>query len=306
MKPEDYASPISRREFGMGLALAAAATTLPSRLVAAEAVQPKQRKFCAFIKFLQDLDYDQLADAIAEAGFDGVEVPARDNGGYIKPAIAADELPKLQEALAKRNLEITILTTEILSADQSYAKPLLEAAAALKIPRYRLGFFRYDLKRPILEQVAELQPTFQSIADMNREIGIAGIYQNHCGADFVGATIWDLQKLLKDYPVSELGCVFDFRHAQVEAGEAWPVYFDVIEPHISVVSVKDYVWDGARSKHTPLGQGRLDPKCLKLLNASNFSGPISVHVEYLPKGSIDENLQALKSDLQTLKKMLAA
>ena len=183
---------------------------------------------------------------------------------------------------------------------------MLQAAAALKIPRYRLGFYRYDLKRPILEQVTELQPTFKDLAAMNRELGIAGIYQNHCGADFVGATIWDLHDLIKDYPVAELGCVFDFRHAAVEAGEAWPVYYNVMEPQISAVSVKDYVWDGMKSQHTPLGKGRLDPKFAKVMNASGFAGPISVHVEYLPNGGVEENLQALKSDLQTLKKMLAS
>lgn len=304
MKSEEYGSSSSRREFGKVVALAAAATALPSRLFAAENAK-SQRKFCAFIKFLQELDYNQLTEAIAEAGFDGVEVTAREKDGYIHPAAAADELPKLQEALAKRNLEITILTTDILSADQAYARPMLQAAAGLNIPLYRMGFWRYDLKRSILEQVAELHPVFQDLTEMNRELGIGGMYQNHCGADFVGATMWDLQRLLQDYPVSELGCVFDIRHAQVEAGEAWPVYFNLMEPHFSALSIKDFVWDGLKSKHTPLGEGRLDPKFFKLLNASSFAGPISVHVEYLPSAGIQENLQALKTDLQTLKTMLS-
>ncbi len=294
----------SRREFAKSMTMAAAAAAFPSRLLASETTKPRY-KFCAFIKFLQELDYEQLADAIADAGYDGVEVTAREKEGYIHPEAAADELPKMQESLAKRDLEIMILTSDILTADQPTARPMLQAAAKLKIPRYRLGFHRYDLKRPIVEQVAELQPVFRDLAAMNREIGIAGIYQNHSGADFVGATIWDLHKLLNDHPTSELGCVFDIRHAAVEAGEAWPVYFNLMQSHLSAVSVKDYVWDGHKSKHTPLGEGRLDPQFFKLLKSSGFSGTISVHVEYLPKGGIDENLQALKKDLQTLKKMIS-
>ncbi len=296
---------LSRRQFGMSVALATAATTIPARLFAAEAVRTDY-KFCAFIKFLQKLDYEQLTDAIADAGFDGVEVTAREVEGYIHPAAAAEELPKLQEALAKRNLEITILTTDILRADQPHAEQMLRTAAALNIPRYRLGFYRYDLKQRILKQLAELQPSFQDIAAMNREVGIAGIYQNHCGANFFSATLWDLHSVIKDFPLSELGCVFDIRHAAVEAGEAWPQLYNLMEPHIAAVSVKDYVWDGFKSKHTPLGQGRLDPKFFKLLKASSFDGPISVHVEYLPKEGVEENLQALKTDLATLRKMLSA
>lgn len=304
MQADERSFYFSRRQFGLGLALTAAATAIPTRLFAAETAKPKY-KICAFVKFLQKLDYEQLADAMAAAGYDGIEVTAREKEGYIQPAAAADELPKLQEALAKRKLEITILTTDILRADQPHARKLLQTAADLKIPRYRLGFYRYDLKQPILKQLAELQPVIQEIAAMNRELGIAGIYQNHCGADFFSATLWDLHSLIKDIPLAEIGCIFDIRHAAVEAGEAWPQLYNLMEPHISAVSVKDYVWDGQKSQHAPLGKGRVDPKFFRLMEESDFDGPISVHVEYLPQASVEENLQALKTDLQTLKTMLS-
>ncbi len=305
MSNHEFSILLTRRQFGRGIALAAAATTLTSDLFAAGEPTSHQ-KFCAFIKFLRGLDYEQLADGIAAAGFDGVEVTAREVEGYVHPAAASDELPKLQEALAKRGLQITILTTDILSADQPHAKEMLQSAAALKIPFYRLGFYRYDLKKPIVAQLAELKPKFRDIAEMNREIGISAVYQNHCGADFFSATLWDLHEMLKDIPPAEIGCVFDIRHAAVEAGEAWPQLFNLMQPNITAVSIKDYVWNGNKSQHTPLGQGRLDQKFFKLLADSNFSGPISVHVEYLPKADAQENLQALKTDLQTLKGMLSA
>jgi hypothetical protein len=116
---------------------------------------------------------------------------------YIHPERAADELPRLKQALGKRGLEITILTTDILRADEPHAESMLRAAADLGIKRYRLGFHRYDLKRPILPQLAAYEPVFRDLAAMNREIGIAAVYQNHAGADFLGATIWDLHRLIK-------------------------------------------------------------------------------------------------------------
>ncbi len=295
---------LSRREFGIGLAAAAAVSAIPGRLIAAEAAAPHY-EVCAFIKFLQDLNYEQLANAIAEAGFNGVEVTVREKEGYIHPAASADELPKLLDALAKRSLAITILTTDILSADQPYAQELLETATRVKIPRYRLGFYRYDLKRPILDQLTELQPKVRDLAALNHELGIGGIYQNHCGADFFGATLWDLHSLIKDYPPAEMGCVFDIRHASVEAGEAWPQLYNLMQSHVTAVSVKDYVWDGQKSQHAPLGKGRVNLKFFDLLKRGHFSGPISLHVEYLPNAGSAENLQALKTDLGTLRKMLA-
>ena len=291
---------INRRQFTIGTAAAAAAAVATkSSFAAADSSLPY--KFCAFIKFVQTLSFDALADAIAEAGFDGVEVTARHKDSYIRPERAAEELPRLKKALDQRGLEISILTSDILRADEPDAEPMLRAAAELGIKRYRLGFHRYDLKKPILPQVAALAPVFRDIAAMNREIGIAAVYQNHAGADMVGATMWDLHSLIRDYPVEELGCVFDIRHATAEAGEAWPVYFDLMKPHLGAVSVKDFRWKGRRSEHAPIGEGQVDPKFFKMLRQSDFAGPISVHVEYLPKAGAKANLAALKRDFDTLR-----
>src|SRR5215211_4252841 len=138
---------IDRRQFG--LAASTAAFALTSQLSAAP--KPSDRyKFCAFIKFLTALKYDEMADAIAEAGFDGVEVTARQKETYIHPERAADELPRLKEVLDKRKLEISILTTDVVRHDEPNGHSMLRTAASLGIKRYRLGFFRYDLKKPIL------------------------------------------------------------------------------------------------------------------------------------------------------------
>ena len=296
---------MSRRQFGIGAAAATVALAGPVQLLAKTDRKPRY-EFCAFTKFLQTLSFDELADEIAAAGFDGVEVTARAKDSRIRPESAAEELPQLQEALAKRGLNITILTTDVLSADQPHVQPMLRAAATLGVKRYRLGFLRYDLKQPILPQLAAYAPVIRDIAAMNREIGIAALYQNHCGADMVGATIWDLHSLIKDYPVSEIGCVFDIRHAVVEAGEAWPVYFDLMKPHLGAVSVKDFRWSDRKSQHAPLGKGDVDPKFFPMLRQTDFAGPVSVHVEYLPKGTVQENLAALEADFATLRQWIDA
>jgi sugar phosphate isomerase/epimerase len=302
-KMNEHSTRMDRRQFTAAAAATAAAMLVPARLPAA-ARAPTRYKFCAFIKFLQTLNYDELAEAIAEAGFDGVEATCRQKETYIHPERAADELPRFKEALDKRGLEITILTTDILRADEPHAESMLRAAAGVGIQRYRLGFHRYDLKRPILPQLAALQPVFRDLAAMNRDLGIAAVFQNHAGADFMGATIWDLHSLIKDRPVDEIGCVFDIRHASVEGGEAWPVYFDLMKPHLGAVSVKDYRWDGPKSQHVPLGEGRVSRKFFDMLRESSFQGPISVHVEYLPEADAKANLAALKRDFDTLRELL--
>ena len=299
---------IDRRQFTLGGLAGVAAAAIPrvARAAGEQVGERPRNKLCAFIKFLTAMEYEPLAAAIAELGFDGVEMTARKQASYIHPERAADELPKLNEVLRQHGLEISILTTDILRADEPMAEPLLRSARAIGVPRYRLGFWKYDLKRPILPQLAEYEPVVRDLAAMNKEIGIPAIYQNHSGAAMVGATIWDLHRLINDYPAEQIGCVFDVRHAAVEAGEAWPVYFDLMKSHTTAASFKDFRWNGRTAEIVPLGEGVVDPKFVKTLLASGFDGPLSVHVEYLPKAGVDENLAALKKDLGTLKSWLAA
>ena len=295
---------IHRRQFSKLVAASAAALALPGRSPA-ESAAPRRFTYCAFVKFLTDLDYDELADAMAEAGFDGIELTARKKESYIDPARAEEELPRLNEALAKRDLKITILTTDILRADEPGAEPLLRAAVKNGVSRYRLGFHRYDERQPILPQLAALEPVFRDLAALNRELGIAALYQNHCGANKLGATVWDLHRLIENLPVSEIGCVFDIRHATVEGGEAWPVYWDLMKPHLGAISVKDFRWNGRKSQHVPLGTGRVDPTFFQLLRKSEFAGPISVHVEYAGDQGAQANVEALERDFATLRNWMS-
>jgi hypothetical protein len=80
------------------------------------AEEPKQgSKIVTFTKPLQSLSYDELADRMAECGFDGIEAPVR-SGGHIVPQDVEEELPKMVEALKKRDLTIEILKGTALVA----------------------------------------------------------------------------------------------------------------------------------------------------------------------------------------------
>lgn len=295
---------IPRRTFlASGVAVAGAMLSAGRILNASE--EKQGNKICAFIKFLQSLSYEQLAETIAELGFDGIEATVRDRG-QVLPERVEEDLPKLVEALKKHNLEINVMASSVNNVDQPHTEKVLRTAAALGVKRYRMTYYRYDLKRPVTEQLAEFRPMARDLAAMNRELGISAVYQNHAGARNVGATLWDLHSLIKDVPVEEIGVAFDIRHATVEAGLSWPVLFNLARPHLGAVYVKDFRWNGRKPENAPLGQGQVDPKFISILKQSQFRGPISLHVEYLQREGVEPNVVALKDDLATLRSWLAA
>jgi len=261
---------------------------------------------CVFVKFLQSLAFDELADVIAGMQVSGIEATVR-NGGQILPADVEEQLPKLVEALQKRNLEVTILTSNVSRVDQPFTEKVLKTAAALGIKQYRMDYYKYDLGKPVLQQLKNLKPVVKELAALNRELGIQGIYQNHAGATLVGAGIWDMQQLLEEIPKEEIGLAYDIRHAAIEGGTTWETTWNLAQPHLASVFVKDARWNGRTIQDGALGmkEGVAVPKFFKMLRESEFRGPISLHVEYLPKDPPPVQIAAIRENLATLRLLLS-
>lgn len=194
---------LNRRQMLTSTLGTAAALSLGSVLPAADSKSDRW-KLITFTKFLQPLSYDEMADAVAEIGFDGIEAPIR-LGGHIEPENVADELPKFVEALKKRGLTIDILTSSINSVDSPNAEETLKVAKALGIPRYRMNYYKYDLKKPVTWQLREAGAKLKDLVAMNEAIGIQGVYQNHSGSQYVGARsgisiIWFVSTIRRTWP----------------------------------------------------------------------------------------------------------
>lgn len=299
--------PLSRRSFLAGTAACAGASLLGSgRLLSAVGGANNGRyPICVFVKYLQSLSFDELAETVSGLGFDGIEATVRPKG-QILPEHAEEELPRLVDALKKRNLDIMIMTSGISRADDPLTPKVLRTAAALGIKKYRMDYYRYDLNKPVAKQLEALKPVVKDLAALNRELGIQAVYQNHAGAPYVGASIWDIHELLEDIPKEEIGIAFDIRHATVEGGKAWPVSWNLVQPHLGAVYIKDAKWDGRTLIDGPLGdeKGVVDPAFFQLLKKSDFPGPISLHVEYLDDGTVPEQVAAIRRDFATLKGLL--
>ena len=291
----------NRREF-----LAATTVTLATPLMAQADSEAKKQKVCVFTKPFNSLSFDELADRIAEIGFDGVEATIR-GGGNVEPAEVEDKLPKFVEALRNRSLEMMIMTSDINDPSDPMTEKVLRTAATVGVKRYRMKYLRYDLNRPVIDQIRQWQPRLKELAAINHEFGVCGLYQNHAGSRNLGSPIWDLQLAFDGIATEDLAVAYDIRHATVEGGQSWPITFNMVRPLIDTVYVKDFRWDGNRPANVPLGKGLVDRRFFKLLRDANFDGPISLHEEYLDHRDptlVPKHLAALRRDLEQLRAWL--
>ena len=274
-------------------------------------------KISIFSKHLQWLSYAEMAQVAAGMGFDGIDITVRPDG-HVLPENVAVDLPKAVDAVRKTGLNVYMITTAIVDADDPITRTILKTASELGIRHYRTGWFKYDDKKSVEASLEEYKRKLEKLALLNKEYSITGEYQNHSGAYF-GAPIWDLFTVLNRIKLPWIGSQYDILHATVEGANTWPIGLKLLKPFIRSIDIKDFQWakkDGQWvSEIVPLGEGLVDFKnYFAHLKQYEIRVPISMHYEYSLGGaehghtslSIDSEdvIHAMKRDLQALRGML--
>ncbi len=291
---------LTRRELMLASAATATATAGPSQ----------KPTLCLFTKHLPHLGYKELARALKDFGFPGADLTTRPRG-HVLPENVETDLPLAYEALSSEGIELPMITTGLLSRMDPAARPTLYTAAKLGIPFFKLGYYIYRDIPEFESYLAQVKTDVEGLAAIAGHAGIVGGFHNHSGA-YVGSSLWDHWWVMRDTKEEEIGFYYDPCHATIEGGSAgWEIGFHRVQPRLKMVACKDFFWDKVggewKSVMCPLGQGMVDyPKFFKMLAASGFGGPISLHVEYkieAPTESqrIEKEMQAIESDFKYLK-----
>jgi L-ribulose-5-phosphate 3-epimerase len=286
-------------------------TLLATTTAAALAQQPKPRPtLCLFSKHAAQLNYKDLAKYCKESGFEGVDLTVRP-GGHVLPAKVAEDLPVAVETLRAAGLEVPMITTGLTSARAPEAAATLRAAGALKIPFWKVGYFRYDTTKLDAgdneRKLAEVQAALTEFSALSRLYNIVAGFHNHSG-NYVGAPVWDTAEMFKSLDPKTIGYYFDPAHATAEGGAwTWNASLAIAVKRLRMVAVKDFYWEKTKGKWAmkwcPLGEGMVDwPKVLQVMAKSGFTGPLTLHVEY----NTPDELKANAQDFATMKKLVDA
>ncbi len=252
-----------------------------------------------FSKHFQELTADALAEFALKSRWDGVDLTVR-KGGHIAPDSVEKTLPAFVKTLRNAGLQVDMITTDIRDTTSPQNKSVLQTAAELGIRYYRLAYWSYDAKIPVLKQLDQTKREVEAIAKTNREFKLTAGVQNHSGEKYIGASIWDAWYLLKDIDPSEVSMFFDIGHAVIEGGLSWPNDLRLVQSHVSAVYAKDFEWKqtngSSRPVWCPYGKGIVPNRFYQMLKESGWSGPVSLHHEYdLPK-NIAERLTVVLED----------
>jgi L-ribulose-5-phosphate 3-epimerase len=264
--------------------------------------------YCLFSKHLPELNWSDLARAVKDAGFDGVDLTVRAQG-HVLPERAAEDLPRALEAITAQGVKVPMITTELTSASSPFARPILQAAAKGGVRCFKTGYWRYSASPDVRAQVAATGDALQGLAVLAREIGIEMGFHNH--AAYIGAALWDIAPAIDRLDTRSAGYYFDPRHAVAEGGAgAWKTATHLVLPRLKMLALKDCYWSktpkGWLVENCPLGDGMVDwAWTSKAIRESGFSGPISLHLEYQIPAGTRNTLDAARRDLAAAKKYFA-
>ena len=293
--------------------VAAPAETLPS------ARGPFRGTFCLFSKAVPQLSWQELAQSAKRAGFGGVDLTVR-KAGHVLPQRVEEDLPRAVGAIRAEGLDVPMITTELVAADDPTAIPIFSTAGMLSIPFLKPGYAHYKFV-DVRKELEEAGDQLRGLVALAQKFGVQVGYHNHSG--YIGAPIWDVAQVIDTLDPKWVGYYFDLLHATVEGGGAgWRIAANLVMPRLKMLAAKDFYWQkkgaaGWQDTVCPLGEGMCHyQEFLRMAANGGFHGPISLHLEFQIPGASDEQgialsrekdgevMAAAQRDLGTLKSLV--
>ena len=269
-----------------------------------------------FSKHLQFLDYKTTGEMAAEMGFSGVDLTVRPKG-HVSPKSVASDLSKAVKEIKEGGSSCKMITTSIESVNNTLDMDILQSASESGVKYYRTNWFKYKEGLSMMDALKMYQEEIYKLGNINEMLGLVGCYQNHAGKN-VGASYWEISKIIETVNPEYFGVQYDIRHAMIEGGFSWENGLQLLYPNIKVIVLKDYKWGKINGKweaiNVPIGEGMVDfDKYFKLLKYYKVKRPVSLHLEYVLGGaekgysiiSIDKKVvfDAMKKDLNTIQEI---
>ena len=266
-----------------------------------------------FSKHLQFLDLKTAAQIAVELGFDGLDLTVRPKG-HVLPANVRKDLPQAIRDIKSSGSNCEMITTAVSDVSNASDVDTVKIAASEGVKFYRSNWFKYKDGVTLEASLDYYAEKVGQLSELNKEHNIIGCYQNHSGTS-IGASIWEVKKVLEFADPEFFGAQYDIRHAVAEGGRSWPNGVKLIQDRIKTIVLKDFKWGKGNGKwqpvNVPIGEGMVDfTGSYKLLKSFGLNPPASLHLEY-PLGGADKGqysvstaqklvFDAMKKDLTTI------
>jgi len=243
-----------------------------------------------FTKPWKTLSAEQLANRIAELGFDGIELPIRE-GFQVEPANIESRLAETAQVFQSKGLKIFSVAGDL---DEKTVRACGEAG----IPILRT-MLKIESGRSYRENVEHFRSVCTDLSEALEESNVQIGLQNHCD-EYVSSSV-GLMHAIEPLPPEQVTAVLDLGHTGLE-GELEGIAIDIAWDRLSMINLKNAIRypdgkdsDGAvqwSRTWVPGKEGFTSwSKAIVELRKRGFKAPICLTAEYK-----DEDGKALEGD----------
>jgi sugar phosphate isomerase/epimerase len=297
----------------LGDATLAGAQSRPSR----PALAPATPRRLVMDAYTRHLHWIRSADEIAETAIAmtcaGVNPTIQAPPGHIDPANVGIALPAFVKTMQKHGLRVKQVRGGNQTQVDAGVEAMVGAMAQVGVTHYWLGTDFYDLGKPILPQLDAIKVKVERFVALNRTHGTTLMYHTRAGATAVGAAVWDLLYVLKDFDPVHVGLHWDTGHMALHGANMWELLMRTAGPYVAAIGWKDRSWerrtDGAgrggggapggggpgawSSPYVPMGTGLVElGRYAAVIRDIGFDGPMELQAEY-PNGGSENGADAL-------------
>ncbi len=253
---------------------------------------------CVFSQNLARIPYAQLGDIARDIGYEGVDLTVM-IGGHVDPRVTNVDLVRAFESVRGSGLEVPMISTNITTANDPTAYPVMYLTGHSQIPLFRLGFWPYNDNVDIRQRLTQARLDLAQVAILAQRCGISALFPNRAGG-FIGQSVWDAHTVISGMDARWIGYDFDPAEAMIEGGAGgWESALRLALPRLKAISLQDFYWrkdgDSWKAQKCPLGEGMVDwQRFFSIVSAAKFTGPVSLHLDYETKS----NAGAMAKDLE--------
>ncbi len=248
-------------------------------------------KFAVFTVSLPEWAPKEAVDALAEAGYDGVEWRVTDEPPYDGApsfwignrctwplASFVDDAPRLRALTEDAGLAIPNIGTYVQCTDLATVEVAMRGAAIVGSPSIRVQVARYDGLGPYLSLRDEARRAFDDIAVLAARHGVRALVELHFGTLLPSASA--AAAFLDGLDPAHVGVIHDAGNLVFEGFESYRMGLEVLGSYLAHVHLKNASWtrhkERWRASFAPLREGAVDVDALfGALRAVGYDGWVS-------------------------------
>lgn len=209
------------------------------------AVPPRKLPLDAYSRHLQWLrTADEVADAVYEMACGGVMLTVQAYPGHIAPERVTQDLPPFVNTLRRRGLRVTqVRGPDVTDASAPHIEEIIRTGSDLGITHYWFGTFHYDLAKPISTQLDSVKSGIGKFVKLNEKYRTTVMFHTEPSPTAVGATVWDLLSVMKDFDPKYVGFHWDTGNMALHTGDMWEPLMRVAGPYLTSVAWSDRNWE---------------------------------------------------------------